>query len=123
MNKEKFNKMCDELEAEGKNLFNTKGEDYTQESDDRLKNFKAHAKDLKVWCPDCKKHIPIPYPLVCYIYWQKHIDAITTYLNNIDNPNYNPSEPIFNRFVDEENYSKLLLGCIYDYEEEQNAIR
>lgn len=71
MSPEDFDKLVNRMVQEETKVSKTKGKEYTQGGDDRLKNFKDTAKDLGL------------DPLnVCFIYMKKHIDSITSYIKH-----------------------------------------
>jgi len=80
----------------------TKGHDYTGGSDDRLRNFKQIARSIGVK--------PL---MVWYIYFMKHIDSVSTFMQRGELK----SEPIRERFLDIANYAILGAALAKDLEE------
>jgi hypothetical protein len=78
-------------------ILTTKGHDYTQGSPERLKNFYATGVDFDV-----------PARKVLAIYWDKHINAIKTFLKH----GQVESEPIDGRIHDAINYLLLLFKML-----------
>lgn len=90
--------IIEEMEKLEHNIIATKGKEYTQQSQDRAKNFKGVAEDLD---------IPI---LKCWwVYFKKHIDSILSYVKN--EKTY-CGENIENRVADAVNYLHLLIYII-----------
>lgn len=80
-----------------------KGHDYTKGSSDALANFKEAGKDIGVG--------PIP---VCWIFMNKHYQAITNYVKS---NGQSESEPISERIKDLINYLVLLQALINESNE------
>ena len=81
-------------------LAKVKGEDYTKGSQDSLANFKEGGKDINV---DPLK--------VCWIFMNKHYQAITNYVKT---DGKSQSEPIDGRIDDMINYLVLFKGIIVE---------
>jgi hypothetical protein len=81
-------------------LAKAKGEDYTKGSQDALANFKEGGKDIDL---DPQK--------VCWIFMNKHYQAITNYIKT---GGQSESEPIDERLKDMINYLVLLRGLIVE---------
>lgn len=78
-----------------------KGGEYSKDTD-RLANFRAAANDLN-----------LPMEVVWLIYFNKHIDAIKTYVRDLAHDKSRPrSEPIEGRFHDAIVYLTLGLAII-----------
>lgn len=100
-----FNEFDELMEATYQKLLAmraSKGRDYAG-NDDRLANFKRHAEQvdidpLKIWA----------------VYYNKHHDAIMTFVRMHAHESYQPSEPIEGRIEDAILYLFLLLGLIHD---------
>lgn len=105
MTKEKFDALVINRIGYCKSIFNKKGPDYTQFSNDRLKNFKDISKMLENFSP----------LVVWFIYLQKHMEAIKTYVlyQKVT------SDPIEERITDAINYLLLGEALIKDLKEEQ----
>jgi len=82
-----------------------KGEDYTKGSEDALANFKEGGKDINI--------DPIK---VCWIFMNKHYQAITNYVKT---GGQSESEPIAERLKDLINYSVLMQGLITEANEKR----
>jgi len=80
-----------------------KGLDYTKSSADALANFKEGGKDVNI--------DPIK---VCWIFMNKHYQAITNYVKT---GGQSESEPIAERIKDLINYLVLLQGLIIESEQ------
>ena len=99
MTTQDFETFLAELEKSEHKILLSKGKEYTIGADDRLANFKTHAKSLgldplQVWA----------------IYFSKHIDSIMNYVKE----RKVHSEPIEGRFMDARNYLALGLALIKD---------
>lgn len=79
-----------------------KGADYTKGSQDVLANFKQAGKDIGAHLMDG-----------CWIFMNKHYQAITNYVKT---KGQNESEPISERIKDLINYLVLLQGLIKENE-------
>jgi len=87
-----------EMEQLEHSIIATKGKEYTQQSEDRAKNFKGAAEDLD-----------IPILKVWWVYFKKHIDSILSYVR--EEKTY-CGENIENRVADAVNYLHLLIYII-----------
>jgi len=87
-----------EMEKLEHSIIATKGKEYTQQSEDRAKNFKGAAQDLD-----------IPILKVWWVYFKKHIDSILSYVR--EEKTY-CGENIENRAADAVNYLHLLIYII-----------
>ena len=104
MTKQEFRDLRMKLDEYCDDVMKIKGEDYTQDSDDRLVNFKriaerAGATPLQVW----------------QIFFYKHLDAIDAYCRG----GVLSSESITNRFIDARNYLDLGYALIVEQMEER----
>lgn len=90
--------IIDKMERLEHSIIATKGKEYTQQSDDRAKNFKGAAEDLD---------IPVLY--TWWIYIKKQMDAILSYVKN--EKTY-CGENIEQRVADSVNYLHLLIYII-----------
>ena len=84
-------------------VLNSKGQEYTQGCDDRLKNFKTIAAETGA--------DPI---LVWYIYFKKHVDAIASYVKHGEAKS---EEGIEGRILDVRNYCVLGRALIQEKNE------
>jgi len=107
MKKSRFLELQKKLKTEVEDTFNQKGPAYTGESKDCLANFKKMAEKFNV--------SPL---LVWGIYFNKHVDAINSFITNPDLSQ--GSEPIETRLIDIINYS--YLGHAIIEEEKENSI-
>lgn len=87
-----------EMEKLEHSIIATKGKEYTQQSEDRAKNFKGAAEDLD-----------IPVLKCWWVYFKKHIDSILSYVKN--EKTY-CGESIEGRVADSVNYLHLLIYII-----------
>lgn len=101
-----YRHLRDELIKDAFDVSNVKGADYTQKSDDILKNFKSVAKDMGL----------TPYQTLG-VYMKKHQDAISSFIKH---DGQLESEPIKGRIIDNINYLCLLWGLIC---EEENLLK
>lgn len=99
-----FNAFSAGFMQEMKDVLETKGHDYTSGSEDRLRNFKAIAASI-----GCS---PM---LVWYIYFRKHVDSISTFVQHGELK----SEPVRGRFMDIANYAILGAALAQDLAEPQ----
>lgn len=83
---------------EAEKIARAKGEDYTKGSADALANFKEGGEDIGI--------SPMK---VCWIFMNKHYQAITNYVKT---GGQSESEPIDMRLKDLINYCVLMLGII-----------
>lgn len=102
MKEDKFYKLVDEFHKECMDIMHTKGQAYSGK-EDKLGNFKRVAKNLSM-TPE----------QVWYVYFSKHLDALSAYLRG----EYIDSEPIMGRIKDLINYLYLFMGL---YEENKYA--
>lgn len=91
------------------NIAHAKGTDYTKGSLDALANFKEGGKAIDI---DAKK--------VCWIFMNKHYQAITNYVKT---DGKSESEPISERIKDMINYLVLLQGIITEETEVKVEIK
>jgi 7-cyano-7-deazaguanine synthase in queuosine biosynthesis len=99
MNAKTFEELVQKLQIEEVEILKTKGRDYTQGGEDRLKNFKAIADELGA------------DPMVIVgVYFLKHIDSIKTYIQTSDLR----SEGFKSRVLDARNYLALMLALAID---------
>lgn len=103
MKVEKYRKLREQLIGDAFKVSNAKGEDYTQKSDDALKNFKSVAQDMGL----------TPYQTLG-VYMKKHQDAISSFIKH---GGQLESEPIKERIIDNINYLCLLWGLITEEDE------
>jgi hypothetical protein len=106
MTNKKFYELMDETFEKSKAIARSKGEDYTKGSVDVLANFKEGGVALG-----------IPPMKVCWVFMNKHYQAITSY---VCTDGKSESEPIEERIKDNINYNVLLLGLIK--EERENKV-
>jgi hypothetical protein len=105
MNADQFRQLCIDARDRQDSILFKKGIEYTQGADDRGANFKRIAERLGV------------DPLVIwYAYFQKHVDAIASYVKF---GKVQSEEPIEGRFDDCMNY--LLLGLLLVHDRKQEA--
>lgn len=100
-NKEFYDLMSLTFE-QAKAIAKSKGEDYTKGSADALANFKEGGESLA-----------IPPEKVCWIFMNKHYQAITNYVKT---GGKSESEPISERIKDLINYLVLLQAIIKENE-------
>jgi hypothetical protein len=93
-----FYSLMDRLFQDAKAIAKSKGEDYTRGSEDALANFKEGGKDIDI--------DPIK---VCWIFMNKHYQAITNYVKT---NGQSESEPISERIKDAINYLVLMQALI-----------
>lgn len=91
-------------------LNETKGRDYTRGGDDAFDNFRRHAAELglapeQVWA----------------VYANKHWDAVMTFIRNIADDGYQPSEAVDGRIDDLILYLFLLREMIHEDVEDGDA--
>jgi hypothetical protein len=98
-----YRHLREELIKHAFEVSNVKGADYTQKSDDALKNFKGAGRDLGL----------SPYQILG-VYMKKHQDAINSFIKN---EGQLESEPIKERIIDNINYLCLLWGLICEEQE------
>ena len=99
-----FYEKCDELYEECMDIMKTKGQAYSG-TEDKLGNFKRVAKNLSMTPKQ-----------VWYVYFSKHLDALSAYLRG----EYVDSEPIMGRIKDLINYLYLFMG-LYEEQEQEKA--
>jgi hypothetical protein len=98
MTNKDFYNLMDAVFESAKNIAKVKGEDYTKGSLDALANFKEGGEDIGV-----------PPEKVCWIFMNKHYQAITNYIKT---GGQSESEPIAERLKDLINYCVLMQGII-----------
>lgn len=103
MKVEDYRKLREELIKDAFKVSNAKGQDYTQKSDDALKNFKSVGVNLGL----------TPYQTLG-VYMQKHQEAISSFIKH---GGQLESEPIKERIIDNINYLCLLYGLIKENEQ------
>ncbi len=106
-NKELYDLMSKTFD-EAKMIAKSKGEDYTKGSLDALANFKEGGEDVSI---EAKK--------VCWIFMNKHYQAITNYVKT---GGKSESEPFEMRIKDMINYLVLLLALDVEQKAE-NAVK
>lgn len=86
-------------------IFKTKGQEYANNDDDQLDNFKRLSKNLGMPPEKC-----------LMVYATKHFDSLNYFIKNIENSEYinNLSEPIEGRISDIILYMCLLEGLIVE---------
>jgi hypothetical protein len=94
---EQFDKVCDSIIAQCLKMRDTKGKEYAR-SEDRFDNFNRLAQTLG-----------ISREKVLWVYCTKHLDGITSYVNN--GQTYS-DERIRGRIVDAITYLMLLAGMV-----------
>lgn len=103
-----FDKLLDEMISEEQSVLKSKGNEYTQGGDDRLKNFKTLALEIGV------------SPLVVwFIYMKKHVDSVASYVKN---GKVLSDEPIQGRLMDIRNYCALGRALIDDMSNDMNGV-
>lgn len=103
MNSTQFESLLAQTFNSMQNLSNTKGKEYAG-TDDRLSNFKRLGQALSL----------LPEK-VLMVYLTKHLDSITTYINELEKPiKIELSEPIEGRIDDAILYLALLKGLIQE---------
>lgn len=102
MKVEKYHEVREKLIEDAFEVSNKKGQDYTQKSDDALKNFKSVAERTGMTSKQ-----------VLGVYMMKHLDAISSF---IEHDGQLESEPIKERIIDAINYLCLLWGLIQEDE-------
>lgn len=103
---DEFEILLDQMIEEERSMRISKGKEYAQNQNDRLANFKRIANELglspmQVW----------------YVYFKKHIDAISSYIKN--NGKIFSNEGIEGRILDARVYLSLLRALV---EEEKHAL-
>lgn len=97
MTHKKFNNLFQKMVNEEAVIMSTKGKDYTQNSEDKLANFKIAAKE-----------IGIKPEQVIYTHMKKHWAALITYIKT----GKLKGEPIESKILDIRNYLALLRALI-----------
>jgi len=117
MIKQEFRDLCSYFESIEHDILDLKGKDYTQGSEDILKNFKTTARALvpvmEGFLARISLHSTLPredteklaIKVVWYTFFKKHLDAILSYLCS----GVVESEGLVGRITDARNY--LLLGA------------
>jgi len=100
MTNKAFYELMDRTFEQAKDIARAKGEDYTKGSEDALANFKEGGKAIGVSATD-----------VCWIFMNKHYQAITNYVRTNGK---SESEPIAERIKDMINYLVLMQGLIIE---------
>lgn len=108
MTQREFNRIIRAAEERKLAIMQSKGNEYCRSEEDRLANFKRIAATLNL--------SPIQ---VWYVYFQKHMDAIISYINT----GKEGSEPIDGRIDDASVYLDLLRGFVAEHRIEKNAGR
>lgn len=103
MTNEVFYQLMKDVFSKAEAIAKTKGADYTKGSEDALANFKEGGKDVAVE--------PIK---VCWIFMNKHYQAITNYVKT---NGQSESEPIEERIKDAINYLVLMQALIVEKKE------
>lgn len=113
MNRNSFNKMCQDTFHTIGLLNQTKGEEYARgDSYDTNSNFSRLARDLKT----TKEQI-------LWVYLAKHLDAIVCHINDLsEGKTRNYSEPIEGRIHDAINYLLLLKAMFIEGEENGRVV-
>lgn len=109
MTNEKFYELMKDTFADAMEIAHAKGKDYTKGSLDALANFKEGGKALA-----------IDPEVVCWVFMNKHYQAITNYIKT---QGQSESEPIEERIKDMINYLVLLLGLICEGKYEKTEIK
>jgi hypothetical protein len=107
VNGEEFRVKVAEHMQEILKLNKTKGDDYSRGGADAFDNFRRHARELglapeQIWA----------------VYASKHWDAVMTFIRNIEDGGYEPSEAIDGRIDDLILYLHLLREMMHDEEDE-----
>lgn len=102
MTSKEFSELMEQTFKDCSKLSNAKGADYTNGSQDVLANFKEAGKGIEAHPMD-----------VCWIFMNKHYQAITNYVRT---KGQSESEPISERIKDLINYLVLLQGLIKENE-------
>jgi len=100
MTNKEFYELMQKTFSSAEEIAKAKGADYTKGSEDALSNFKEGGKALN-----------IPPEKVCWVFMNKHYQAITNYVKT---EGQSESEPISERIKDMINYLVLLQGIIVD---------
>lgn len=109
MNGFRFNQLVEQTVDTCKQIMVSKGGEYAH-GDDRLDNFKRNAADLGLNPED-----------VWAVYFKKHIDAISTYVQDVRKGVTRPrSESILGRFDDAINYLILGKALVVEREEQHS---
>lgn len=110
MRKDEFLALLEDTFTQIEALTATKGEEYAA-SDDQLANFKRSAEQAGI-TPE----------QVWLVFFNKHKDAITSYVKNLNIINRHPSEPIEGRIDDAILYLCLLKALIQERKGLQEGI-
>ncbi len=102
MTREEFDRATEQLLTLAEEVANSKRPDYTQGSEDVLRNFKEAGRDAKI-SPEA----------ACLVYMRKHWDAIVTIMIDPDRK-YSEAPPL--RFADLINYLKLAFALYLERE-------
>jgi|SRR6185369_2079586 len=103
MTNQEFYKLMSDTFESAKLIAESKGKDYTKGSLDALANFKEGGKAIDI--------APIE---VCWIFMNKHYQAITNYVKT---KGRSESEPISERIKDMINYLILMQGIIIEIQQ------
>ena len=106
MNWKTFENLFTELYDEEKKILESKGADYTPNSLDRLQNFKVVAEIVGI-TPE----------QVGFVYFLKHVLALASLVEKVEDETYRPSEPRMDRIKDIRNYALLIEALFRDREE------
>lgn len=106
MKEERFYKLTDKLILDCMEIMKSKGTAYSG-LEDKLGNFKRVAKSLALTPQQ-----------VWYVYFAKHLDALSAYLRR----EYKDSEPIKGRIMDLINYLILFHAIVIENDEEDKAM-
>lgn len=112
MTYEKFEVLLQVMRREEEEVGKTKGREYTQ--GDRLDNFKRISKELGITPKQ-----------VLWVYLKKHLDSISSYINNEARLGkaLTLSEPIEGRIKDARVYLSLLRGLIAEEKEVGSKVK
>jgi len=102
MTNKEFSELMEQTFKDCSKISIAKGADYTKGSQDALANFKEAGKGIEAHPMD-----------VCWIFMNKHYQAITNYVRT---KGQSESEPISERIKDLINYLVLLQGLIKENE-------
>lgn len=107
MTNKEFSELMEKTFTDCAKISKSKGADYTKGSEDALANFKEAGKGIGAEPID-----------VCWIFMNKHYQAITNYVKTRGK---SESEPISERIKDLINYLLLLQGIIIENESNKTA--
>jgi hypothetical protein len=106
MTNTEFSELMNTIFTDCSKISKAKGNDYTRGSEDALANFKEVGKGIEIHPMD-----------VCWIFMNKHYQAITNYVKT---KGQSESEPISERIKDLINYLVLLQGLINENDVKHN---